>query len=332
MKSNCSWLNTKQKSQQEVKQIIIKNVDMKKINEEKILSILIILCLITISISGCKNREIAYDASGVFEATETIIAAQANGTLQSFNIEEGEMLDSGQLVGYVDSTRLNLKKLQLMAQIKATLGQKPDVYKQIAGLQAKLKHAIHEQKRIANLVKSDAATQKQLDDANAQIDILKKQIAAQQSALDITSSGINKAVLPLHIQIETINDQLEKCKIINPVKGTVLTKFAEAYEFTSMGKPLYSIADLSTMTLRAYITGDQLTVIRLGQKVKVLTDDKNEKMKQYNGTIEWIGTEAEFTPKTVQSKDERANLVYPIKVNVKNDGRLKIGMYGEVKF
>ncbi|HET6227588.1 MAG TPA: efflux RND transporter periplasmic adaptor subunit, partial [Bacteroidia bacterium] len=189
-----------------------------------------------------------------------------------------------------------------------------------------------EQKRVANLVKAEAATTKQLDDVNAQLEVIKKQIEAQKSTLGISSQGISNDAVPLQIQIEQTQDQLSKCRIINPITGTVLGKYAEANEMTSPGKPLYKIADLTTITLRVYVTGNQLPTLQLNQEVKVLTDDGKGGFKETTGKIIWINDKAEFTPKTIQTKDERANMVYAVKINVKNDGTYKIGMYGEVKF
>jgi HlyD family secretion protein len=212
------------------------------------------------------------------------------------------------------------------------LSKRPNVSSQLAALREQLKQAEREQQRITNLLKADAATQKQLDDANTQIAVIKKQIEAQQSSLNITAASLNEETLPLTVQVEQLNDQLQKCTLINPVNGTVLTKYAEANEMAVNGKPLYKIADLSAMILRAYITGDQFAQVKINQPVKVLVDAAEGKYTEYTGTIAWISDKAEFTPKTIQTKDERANLVYATKIKVKNDGRLKIGMYGEVKF
>jgi HlyD family secretion protein len=195
-----------------------------------------------------------------------------------------------------------------------------------------LKQAVREQQRISNLLKADAATPKQLDDANAQVAIIKRQITAQESALDIAASGLNNETLPLAVQIRQLDDQLSKCRIENKINGTVLSKYAEANEIAATGKPLYKISDLSFIILRAYITGDQLSQVKTGMKVKVLTDAPGGAYKTYEGLIEWISDKAEFTPKTIQTKDERANLVYAVKVRIKNDGFLKIGMYGELSF
>lgn len=288
-------------------------------------SIALILC-------SCTDKQQPYDASGVFEATEIIVSAEANGTIKAFDITEGQLLQAGQTIGHVDSVQLFLQKKQVEAQIGAVLSRKPDINVQIAALQAQLRQAEHEQRRIASMVKADAATSKQLDDANAQVAILKKQIAAQQSALGTTSTSLSREASPLELQIAQLEDQLAKTTIVNPVNGTVLVKYAEPYEMAAIGKALYKIADLSSITLRAYITGDQFAQVKLNQGVTVLVDDAEGKYKTYKGIIEWISDKAEFTPKTIQTRDERANLVYATKIKVENDGYLKIGMYGEVKF
>lgn len=288
--------------------------------------------LVALFLSSCGNKETDVDASGSFEAEETIISANASGTILEFKIEEGQTLKAGDPVGYIDSLQLYLKKKQLEAQITSTLSSRPDIQAQVAALQIQLKTAEREQQRISNLVKADAATQKQLDDANAQIEVLKKQIAAQQSSLGITSGSITQQAAPLKVQVEQINDQLEKCRIINPVSGTVLAKYAEQNEMAATGKPLYKIADIASLTLRAYITGTQLAQVKLNQKVKVMVDDGKGGYREYEGTLTWISDKAEFTPKTILTKEERTNLVYAIKITVPNDGLLKLGMYAEVKF
>jgi HlyD family secretion protein len=282
--------------------------------------------------TACQKKQNPYDASGTFEAVETIVPANAAGIIEQFNIAEGQVIDSGQLIGYIDSIQLYLRKKQLQAQIQAVLSKKPNIAKQIAAYQEQLRQAEHEQQRIERLVKADAATPKQLDDANSLVAVINKQIEALQSTLVITSTGLTEDAGPLYTQIDQLNDQLNKCKIINPVRGTVLTTYAEAHEMAAPGKALYKVADLSTILLRAYITGDQLTGRKLGDQVTVLVDDEGGRYKEYTGKIEWISDKAEFTPKTIQTKDERANLVYAMKIRVQNDGFLKIGMYGEVKF
>ncbi|MBI1769771.1 MAG: HlyD family efflux transporter periplasmic adaptor subunit [Bacteroidetes bacterium] len=279
--------------------------------------------------AACSNQR-PYDASGTFEAVETVISTDANGKLLQFNVEEGQTLEKGKTIGYIDSVQLYLKKVQLQSQVRATLSQKPDAGSQLAPLQTQLETAKKEQKRLTNLVAANAANQKQLDDISAQVELIQKQIESLQKNLSLTSSSLDAQIKPLQAQIDQIDDQLAKCKIINPVNGTVLSKYAETNELVLMGKPLYKIADLSEIILRAYLTNDQLTQIKLSQKVKVLTDDGKGGSKPCEGIVTWISNKAEFTPKTIQTKDERANLVYAVKINVKNDGLLKIGMYAEV--
>lgn len=291
----------------------------------------IISFMAVISLTACSSDKNQYDASGTFEAVETIVSAEATGTIHSFDIREGQLLKSGLTIGYIDSTQLHLKRKQLQAQIRAVLSKRPNINTQLASLLEELQQAEREQKRIANLLRSDAATQKQLDDASAQVAIIKRKITAQESVLGITTASLGEETLPLRVQIEQLDDQLAKCKIINAVNGTVLTKYAEKFETAVTGKPLYKIADLSHVILRAYITGDQFSQIKLNQNVTVLVDGAEGEYKEYPGIIQWISDKAEFTPKTIQTKDERANLVYAVKIDVKNDGYLKLGMYGEVK-
>ena len=281
---------------------------------------------------GCSNGNGDFDATGTFESEEIIVSSEAMGKLVMFQVEEGMNLKQNQFVGVVDTTQLHLKKKQLLASVKAVLSKQPDINTQLASLQKQIETAEVEKKRIENLVSSNAATTKQLDDVNSQLDVLNKQYAATKSSLTITKQGIQSETLPLIAQVEQIEDQIKKSIIINPIDGTVLTRYAKQDEITSNGKALYKIANLSDMTLRAYVDGDQLGQIKLGQKVKVFVDKGEGDQKEMSGEIYWVSSKAEFTPKTIQTKDERANLVYAIKVKVINDGYLKIGMYGEVKF
>jgi HlyD family secretion protein len=293
---------------------------------------LIMIAAAFLFLSACKGEDDAYDASGTFEAVETIVSSEASGAIKALNIEEGQELQAGAVVGYIDSTQLSLKKKQLQAQIGAVLSRKPDIPSQLGALEEQLKQAEREQRRIASLVKADAAPRKQLDDANAQVAIIRDQITAQRTSLNISSQSIGEESAPLSAQVEQVEDQISKYTIVNTVHGTVLTKYMEAGELATTGKPLYKIADLSSIVLRAYVTGDQFSGIKLHQKVKVLVDEGKDKYREYEGVIEWISDKAEFTPKTIQTKDERANLVYAVKIRLKNDGLLKIGMYGEIKF
>jgi len=293
---------------------------------------ILLLTALVLLFSSCKKKQNEYDASGSFEAVETIVSAEAGGQILQLDLNEGQILKPGQVIGYIDSTQLLLKKKQLKAQISAVLGKKPDVNAQLAAYKEQLKQAIREQQRIGNLVKADAATPKQLDDANSQVAVIRKQIDAQESALNITTSDIGREALPLEAQIDQIDDQIAKCRVVNQVNGTVLTKYVEVSEMATPGKPLYKIGDLSDISLRAYITGDQLPQIKTGMQVSVQVDGPQQGYKKYKGVVEWISDKAEFTPKTIQTKDERANLVYALKVRVKNDGFLKIGMYGDLSF
>jgi len=281
---------------------------------------------------GCSNGNGDFDATGTFESEEIIVSSEAMGKLVMFQVEEGMQLKQNQIVGIVDTTQLHLKKKQLLSSITAVLSKQPDISAQLAALQKQIETTEVEKKRIENLVKLDAATTKQLDDVNSQLEVLNKQYTATKSSLTITKQGLQSETLPLVAQVEQIEDQIKKSYIINPIDGTVLTRYAKPDEVTGIGKALYKIADLSEMTLRAYVDGDQLGQIKLGQKVKVYIDKGEGEQKEMSGEIYWVSSKAEFTPKTIQTKDERANLVYAIKVKVINDGYLKIGMYGEVKF
>ena len=293
-------------------------------------TILFIILGLSIAVTGCSSNN-KFDASGSFEAVETIISANANGTINRFEVEEGENLKEGQNVGYVDTLQLHLKKEQLKAQIKSILSQKPDISTQLASLQVQLQSAERDQKRTSELARTGSVTQKQLDDANSKVADIKRKIEAQKSSLNISTKFIEAQTAPLRFQIDEINKQIRDCLIINPINGTVLIKYVEQDEMTTEGKALYKIADLSSIILRAYVTGNQLSRIKLNDSVDVYVDAGGSNYKKYIGKIEWISEEAEFTPKDILTKEERENLVYAIKIRVKNDGYLKIGMYGQVK-
>ena len=302
--------------------------------------------LIFLIFLSCKRNENKFDASGTFETDEVIVSAEASGQIFSLNIAEGQIIPKDSIIGEIDPQNLTLQKEQVQASIQA-LGEKTsDVTPQVKLLkdqlsvqQTQLNNLMHERARIENLLKDDAATKKQLDDINFQIESVEKQMNVSRQQINVQKSNVatqNRSILsegkPLEKKAEQLQDQLSKTNIKNPVGGTVITKYAETGEITSNGKPLYKIADLSTMNLRAYVTGEQLPRVKLGQPVTVLIDSGANNYRRLPGTITWISDKAEFTPKTVQTKDERANLVYAMKVKVKNDGYLKIGMYGEVKF
>ncbi len=282
--------------------------------------------------SNCSKEANTFDATGTFEAKEIIVSSGVPGKIISLTIDEGMHVESNAITGIIDTTQLYLKKQQLQAQIKAVLSKQPDINTQIAAIQEQIKVANKEKTRTSNLFTAGVATQKQVDDIVNQIEILQKQLDAQQSSLQITSQSIYQEVLPLTLQIAQVDDQLLQSSIVNPIKGTVLTLYAEQGEYTTPGKAIYKIADINDMTLRAYISGTQLSQIKLGQTVSVRVDDGAKDYKTLKGTIYWISDKAEFTPKTIQTKEERENLVYAIKVKVPNNGLLKIGMYGELLF
>ncbi len=302
------------------------------------------LIVAAVTLAACNGNGNGHDASGTFETDEVIVSSLANGRILSLNVQEGSQLKKDSIVGQVDPSDLSLQKDQVVATIQSLNDQTMNVQPQIKLLQdqltvqqSQLDNLLYERTRTQNLLKQDAATSKQLDDINAQIDVVKKQMNVTQQQIDVQQNNVatqNRSILsqgkPLQKKVAQIEDQLNKTNILNPIDGTVLDKYAQAGEITSIGKALYKIADLSYLNLRAYITGTQLPKVKLGQQVKVFIDDGKKNYKQYDGTITWISGKAEFTPKTIQTKEERANLVYAIKVKVKNDGYLKIGMYGEV--
>lgn len=295
---------------------------------------------------ACNNSSLRSDATGTFEAEEVIVSAEVPGKILTLNVDEGASLKKDSVVGTIDAVNLALQKEQVDASIRALSQKTSDIapqikllYDQLAVQQSQLATLERERARTENLLKQDAATGKQLDDINAQIDMLNKQITVTRQQIVVNRSNIstqNRGILsesePLRKRAEQLNDQLQRANILNPVNGNVLAKYAEAGEVVSAGKALYKIADLSYVNLRAYITGGELPLVKLGQEVTVLIDSGKNHYREYPGTVSWISDKAEFTPKTIQTKEERANLVYAIKVRVKNDGYLKIGMYGEVRF
>ncbi|MDX2279914.1 MAG: HlyD family efflux transporter periplasmic adaptor subunit [Saprospiraceae bacterium] len=293
---------------------------------------------------SCQRSAPKADAYGNFEADELIVGAEASGKIIQFSVEEAQTLNAGTVVGRIDSTQLVLKIAQLKANIRAVAAKSPAISAQLAVFEKQLnanKQQLatlqREKQRIENLLKKDAAVPKQLDDLNAQIeqvqrqmDVVNEQRSASDANLNTQKNGLLAEILPIQDQIAQMEDQIAKCKIVNPIDGTVLTKLAEAGEVTSFGKPLYKIANLQQIILRAYVAGDQLGSIKVGQEVKVSIDGPDNTMRDFTGKISWVSSKAEFTPKIIQTKDERVNLVYAIKILVPNDGTLKIGMPAEV--
>jgi len=282
-------------------------------------------------LAACSLKHNNYDATGMFEATELIVSAEINGKIISLNIIEGQLVIPHQLLGIVDTTQLYLQKVQLQQSKKQVDARKQDVTIQLASLEEQLAYQKREKIRIEKLIAAKAGNTKQLDDINAQIAVIEKQIAATKENLEKNNQGVADNAAFVDAQIAAINDHLSKAYIKSPIAGTVLVKYAEAGEVTAMGRPLFKVADLENIYLRAYITSSQLTQIQLNQQVKIYADFGEEKQREYDGIVTWIASEAEFTPKTIQTKDERTNLVYAIKILVQNDGYLKIGMYGEIK-
>ena len=289
-------------------------------NIKIIISLLIIVNLFV----ACKNNEKA-DGYGNFEATEITVSAENNGKLMQFTIEEGQILKKDDFVGFIDTIPLSLKRDQLLASKAIVYSKSGSVLSQKNVLNAQLKSAIVNKNRIENLIRENAGTQKQLDDINGEINVIQKQIKSVESQ----NSPVIDELESLDVQLKQVEDLLQKSNIINPVNGTVLTKYAEVNELTSFGRPLYKIADLSTMELRVYVSETQLSNIKIGQEVTVKID-AGDAMKNFKGIITWVSSEAEFTPKIIQTKEERINLVYGVKVAVKNDGSLKIGMPAEM--
>jgi HlyD family secretion protein len=316
--------------------------------------------LLLLSFAACKTETPKFDAVGTFEATEIIVSAEATGKILTFNAKEGDTIGVGKIVATIDPLSIELQKDQIAASMTA-IGEKttdatPQVpifleqinvqQHQITVLKQQLSVLEKEQKRFENLVNAKSATQKQLDDitgqisilnrqietAESQIKVLERQIQTQKDVVSLQNRGISSEKLPLEKRLKQLDDQISRTRVTNPLSGTVLTKYAEVGEMTMAGKALYKIADMREMTLRAYVQGSQLGQIKIGQKVKIRLDDGADKSREVVGTISWISSKAEFTPKTIQTKDERANLVYATKISTPNDGSLKIGMYGEVNF
>ena len=290
-----------------------------------------ILASVTLMMAACGGNEKEYDATGTFEATETTVFAEQSGALLTFSVNEGDNIEANKEVGLIDTTQVWLKIQQLGATKEVYQSQKPDMEAQIAATRQQLAKAQQEEQRYKELVADGAAPSKTLDDATNQVKVLQKQLAAQQSALTTSTRSLDKQMAATDVQVSQLRDQLRKCHIVTPTKGTVLEKYVERGEFVAVGKPLFKIADTEAMYLRAYVTSAQLQNIRLGQQVKVFGDYGNGQKKEYDGTISWISSRSEFTPKTILTDDERADLVYAVKVAIKNDGFVKIGMYGEMK-
>ena len=288
--------------------------------------------LLVLLAASCVEGNKAYDASGVFESTEVTVSAEGNGKILSVDIQEGDWLEAGQIVGCIDTVQLHLSEVQLEASRRAVGSGWLDISRQIAALESQIGKQRQELDRFTKLEKAGASNRKQVEDIQAQIETLERQLAAQEESLNSSNRNVSGQADALEAQIEQIRDRIRKCVITSPVAGTVLAKYSEAGEFAALGRALFKVADIDNIRLRAYITADQLTTLKLGQQVRVFADQGSSGRKEYAGTLIWISDKAEFTPKTIQTRDERANLVYAVKIAVENDGLIKLGMYGDIKF
>lgn len=291
----------------------------------------ILLAALTIMMVACDTNEKEFDATGIFEATEVTVSAEGSGRLMAFDVTEGSKVETGQQVGLIDTIQLHLKARQLGATRQSIADQRPDTQAQIATTHQQLAQAQRELARANALFKDGAGTRKQLDDATSLVKVLQGQLEAQLSSLSNSTKSLNSQMSGAEIQRAQVLDQLQKCHITSPITGTILEKYAEKGEFATIGKPLFKVADIDNMFIRAYITSEQLARVKVGQTVTVFSDYGKDSRKSYQGRVTWISSRSEFTPKTILTDDERADLVYAVKIAVKNDGYLKIGMYGEVK-
>lgn len=282
--------------------------------------------------ASCGNSDKEYNATGSFEATEITVSAEQNGRLLQFDLNEGDKVEAGQQVGLIDTVQLFLKARQIGATKMVYAMQRPETQKQIAATREQLAKARQDYDRYATLVNDGAANRKLLDDAKSQVSVLERQLEAQLSSLNTSTNSLNAQMSTADAQKLQVIDQLQKCHILSPIAGTILEKYTECGEFATTGKPLFKVADTDHMFLRAYLTTNQLKEIKIGQQMKVLADYGDGDRKEYDGRITWVSSKSEFTPKTILTDDERADLVYATKIAVENDGYIKIGMYGEVKW
>ncbi len=287
---------------------------------------------VALSLASCTEKEKEYDATGTFEATEVTVAAEQNGKLLQFDVNEGDRIAAGRQVALTDTVQLYLKARQIGATKLVYASQRPDMDKQVAATRQQLAKAREEYYRFAALVKDGAANRKNLDDARSQVQVLERQLEGQLSSLHTSTNSLNAQMGTTDVQKLQVADQLRKCHVTAPITGTVIEKYMERGEFASVGKPLFKMADLDHVFLRAYITSAQLKNVKIGQQVRVFADYGDNEKKEYPGKVTWISSQSEFTPKTILTDDERADLVYAVKIAVKNDGYVKIGMYGEAKF
>ncbi len=291
------------------------------------------LCMAALGLlCSCGTDDVTYDASGVFETTEVIVSARSTGEILTFAVEEGQEVQPGTPLGLIDTLSLSLKKQQLLASMDATDSKRLDQGRQVASLRQQISNLQRERNRFGELLQADAATQKQVDDIDYQIGVLQRQLAATEEQIASTNSSLTAQSKALVAQVAQLEEQMQNAVIESPIHGTVLCKYAEPGEFAAPGRALCRVGNVADMKLRAYVTASLITTLKLGQRVKVYADLGESGRKEFEGTVAWISSEAEFTPKTIQTRDERSNLVYAVKIAVKNDGSIKRGMYGDVKF
>lgn len=286
--------------------------------------------VVALTMAAC-GRGGDFDAAGTFEATEVVVSAEAAGRIYSFGAEEGDVLLAGDQIGTIDTVQLYLQKMQLVRQRASVVSNRPDIRKQASALREQIAKQQIERRRVENLLQDGAATTKQLDDIDASLKVLNGQLDALLSTLSNNAAAIDENSSAIELQIAQIEDRLSKCRIASPIGGTVLAKYSEAGELAAVGRPLMKVADMDNIFLRAYFTSDQLADLKIGQEVTVTADFGGSEQIDYPGRITWIASQSEFTPKTIQTKNSRASLVYAVKIAVENDGRLKLGLYGEVK-
>ena len=294
----------------------------------KIRTINLLILLPLLALISCKGNEKTSDAYGNFEATEITISAQATGEIMQFDLEEGNLLQAGQIIGWIDTTDLSLKKAQMSAQKEAVTSKIASLDAQIAVYQQQKTNVLRDKERVEKMFQDGAATQKQVDDIAGQIDVIDKQIKSVKTQ----ETSVHSEAATVQKQIAQVVESIRKSTITNPSEGVVLTKYVNAHEIATMGKPLYKFADLREMKLKVYVSGNQIAQVKIGQEVEVLVDEDSQTNRKLSGIVSWLSESAEFTPKIIQTKEERVNMVYAVKVLVKNDGSLKIGMPGEVNF
>lgn len=292
----------------------------------------VLLASLLLTATACNRNRSQYDATGNFEATEVIVSSEVNGRILAFPVSEGDVLTAGAEAGLIDSTQLHLQRLQIESNIRALRSSCPDVEQQLAPLEEQLAKQRREKQRVENLLQADVTTEKQLDDISSAISVLEKQLDAQRTSLQNSVTSIDAQIAAAEAQLGQLEEQLAKCRITSPIDGTVLAKYAQAGELAIAGKPLMKVADVAHIYLRAYLLSSQLANVKLGQPVKVYADFGKGSVRTYEGTVTWISDQSEFTPKNIVTADDRANMVYAVKIAVPNDGYLKIGMYGGINF